>query len=93
MVELVLNGNPDYIIKLKKHLIILNLIPFLQLSYDSFLGGNNHKWINNTANVNLLDGLAPGDYKITVYYKLGIGMVPVTYMIVMVESKLCCYFF
>ena len=40
---------------------------FLAGSYDSFLGGNNHKWINNTANVNLLDGLAPGDYKITVY--------------------------
>ena len=28
---------------------------------------NNHKWDNLSANVNLLDGLAPGDYKITVY--------------------------
>ncbi|MDC0870682.1 hypothetical protein OAP87_04910, partial [Flavobacteriaceae bacterium] len=35
--------------------------------YSDWLGGNNHKWLNNTANVNLLDGLAPGNYKITVY--------------------------
>ena len=39
----------------------------LSASYDSWIGGNNHKWLNNTANVNLLDGLAPGNYKITVY--------------------------
>jgi hypothetical protein len=36
-------------------------------SYSSYLGGNNHKWDNQSANVNLLNGLAPGNYKITVY--------------------------
>jgi trimeric autotransporter adhesin len=36
-------------------------------AYAGPLGGNDHKWLNNTANVNLLDGLAPGNYKITVY--------------------------
>ena len=35
--------------------------------YAGGLGGNNHKWDNQSANVNLLDGLAPGNYKITVY--------------------------
>ena len=35
--------------------------------YSSYLGGNNHKWDNQSANVNLLNGLAPGNYKITVY--------------------------
>ena len=39
----------------------------LSASYAGWIGGNNHKWLNNTANVNLLDGLAPGNYKITVY--------------------------
>ena len=39
----------------------------LSASYAGWIGGNNHKWLNNTANVNLLDGLLPGNYKITVY--------------------------
>jgi len=46
-----------------------NSASYLMLAgaWDSYLGGNDHKWLNITANVNLLNGLAPGDYNITVY--------------------------
>lgn len=46
-----------------------NSAPFVEISgtYNGPLGGNDHKWDNTTENINLLDGLSPGDYKITLY--------------------------
>jgi len=35
--------------------------------YAGHLGGNNHKWDITNANINILNGLEPGNYKITVY--------------------------
>jgi hypothetical protein len=35
--------------------------------YAGYLGGNDHKWDITNENINILNGLEPGNYKITVY--------------------------
>ncbi|WP_298370656.1 alpha-amylase family glycosyl hydrolase [uncultured Lutibacter sp.] len=39
----------------------------INLPFDSDLGGGDQKWSNTAANINILNGLIPGDYSIEIY--------------------------
>ena len=53
----------DYWLYYKVEQTSQNSAPFVEIS-GTYNGppGNDHKWDNTTENINLLDGLSPGDY-------------------------------